>query len=159
MALVQFINDSEPYLNAENLNNNFNELNSITSQFSNVRNWTPVLDNATVTFTKQEGKYIKIGKLVIFWFSLRGTISNTSGDAYAFISGLPHSNNYADTSGSLFEHFNCTSDNSMNLLLRITGNKLCLQKDNNSAGSAAAQWSSGGGTFYLGGSGFYLTNE
>ena len=27
MALVQFVNDSAPYLNAENLNNNFNELN------------------------------------------------------------------------------------------------------------------------------------
>lgn len=28
MALVEFVNDSAPYLNAENLNNNFNELNN-----------------------------------------------------------------------------------------------------------------------------------
>lgn len=28
MALVEFNNDSTPYLNAENLNNNFNELNN-----------------------------------------------------------------------------------------------------------------------------------
>ena len=62
MALVTFVNDSAPYLNAENLNNNFNEINNktIPEDISNL-----------ITFENDEqayGQFKKIGNMVMITY-------------------------------------------------------------------------------------------
>ena len=83
--------------------------------------WTPKLENATVTYTRQNGRYIKIGKMVFVWWSIRGTISEVTGTGYSQFSGLPYNCNF-ETAGTLFEHLNCCTDNNMNVTVRIVNN-------------------------------------
>lgn len=54
MALVEFTNNQAPYINAENLNNNFNELNKINSIIDGI-----TLNTVSVTTdtTKEVGNY------------------------------------------------------------------------------------------------------
>lgn len=58
--------------------------------------WEPELscvneDAPTVTYTKQLGEYIKIGKLVYITFAVRGRITALNGtNNYALIAGVPY---------------------------------------------------------------------
>lgn len=74
MALVEFTNNQAPYINAQNLNNNFNELkNEIEGT------WQDITLNAgweNLEGNYQTAQYKLIGKQVIF----RGLIKRTSGN-------------------------------------------------------------------------------
>lgn len=124
----------------------------------NVKDWTPSLANANVTYTMQTGKYMKIGNLVFVWFRLRGTINSVSEPRHALINGLPYNCSY-ETSGNILEHLNITNDNTRNVILRVVGNQLGIQGDNEYAGAGVDRWYASENTFYLGGSAVYITNE
>lgn len=121
-------------------------------------NWTPTIENATVTYTIQNGKYKKINNIVFINCKLRGTITAVASPAYAKISGLPYTP-YDDMAGNLMEHLNCC-DNNKNLLVRFynesSNGKIGLQTDDNNAGAGSAHWVAGQGTFYLTITGFYF---
>ena len=69
MALVQFIDDSAPYLSADNLNNNFNELNTKITQLITTDNFTSnsitINANSTYSYTFNVAKtgYTALGIL------------------------------------------------------------------------------------------------
>ena len=120
--------------------------------------WTPVMQNATATLTKQVGTYKKFDKIVFINCLLEGTITASANPYYAYISGLPYVPN--DTfSGNLGVHYNCLV-NDQNQLVRIVNTNnvgyIELRRDNAKAGSELAQWNAGLGTFYLYISGFYF---
>lgn len=56
MALVEFQNNEPPYLNAENLNNNFNECNNIIESDSNANgNWIKYSDGTMICYGIKSG--------------------------------------------------------------------------------------------------------
>lgn len=57
MALVTFVDDTPPYLNAQNLNNNFNELNS---KASNKIGMTATLNSATSVTVSTAYNYVRV---------------------------------------------------------------------------------------------------
>ena len=144
----------EAYRNTVKITGNL-VYNGYSSKY--VSTWTPTLANANVTYERQRGYYIKFGCIVFVWFGLQGTINSVSGNAYAFIDGLPFSC-AMPTAGSLFEHYNITDSNQRGVLLRVTGNQLAIQNDNQ-AGVSIETWSPNQGTFYLSGNAVYFTNE
>ena len=120
--------------------------------------WTPVMENATVTYTKRVGTYKKIDKIVFVNCLLEGSITASSSPYYAIISGLPFAPNNK-YSGNVGIHYNCCV-NDQNQLVRFyndsNAGKIELSRDNAEAGSVLAQWNTGLGTFYLYISGFYF---
>ena len=147
------------YIDSSGIAHNRELLNTILNKIPyNEGRWTPKLENATVTYTRQEGRYIKIGKIVFVWWRIRGTISSVTGTRYSQISGLPYNCVY-ETAGTLFEHLNCCTDNTMNVLVRLYSNLICIQQDGDSAGGSLYNWASGKGTFYLSGMGVYLATD
>ena len=122
--------------------------------------WTPTMDNANVTYTLRLGTYKKIGNMVFYNCRLRGTINSTTSPYYATISGLPFAPD-TDYAGTLFEHLNCCVNN-QNLLVRVSNSNnagvIGLQRDNENAGGALAQWNTDLGTFYISITGFYFTD-
>lgn len=106
MALVQFVNDSAPYLNAENLNNNFSELAKIgnsavfckTNSQSMQDNTLTVVqlnrtDIASDYFELLNDGTIKVLKdiskvLVTMNIRVSNTVSNAGGYVYARVNGV-----------------------------------------------------------------------
>ena len=125
--------------------------------------WTPVIENATVNYTRQSGIYIKMGKLVFIAFNLRGTITAISSPAYAFITGLPFVPRDYLSSGSFYEYANCFNDNTTPRLMRIgvdpshQSGFVAIQ-NGNTGGMNMSFWYSSNNTFYLSGSGFYIVD-
>lgn len=156
-------------VNATNLNAlQTNVENAIPTKTSDLTNdsdfvsyeagtWTPALVNATATYDKQIGKYLKTGKLIHVEWQIKGTINSVSSPAQAYISGLPYSSSI-DTAGSLFEYGGCFNSDSTHRLARITGNQIGIQ-NGTSAGLSISSWETGHGTFYLSGSATYIQNE
>ena len=147
--------DTTTPITADNLNLLQDNIENI---FTDIKDWTPSLANASATYAIQTGKYIKIGKLVFVWFRLRGTINSVSEPRYAYVNGLPYTC-YFETSGSLFEHAGISNDDTRNVLLRVVNRQLAIQKDDAQAGVAIEKWYPSENTFYLGGSAVYITNE
>jgi len=131
---------------------------NIENLFTDIKTWTPTMANANVTYTNNDGYYLKLGRLVFIWFRLQGKINSVNEPKYAFINGLPFECAY-QTSGSVFDHWHITDDDSRNVLLRVTSDKLAIQKDDSDAGAVIEKWYASDNTFYLGGSAVYFTNE
>lgn len=154
-------------INFQNLPNtttpvNANDLNQLQTNVENAINglfengsWTPVMDNANVTYERQIGRYYKINNLVYVFFELQGTINSVDSPAYAFISGLPYTTTTYDQAGSLYEYANCFNDNSTPRLVRVTQNKIGIQ-NGDFGGTGISNWETGHGTFYLSGSAIYI---
>ena len=95
MALVTFVNDSAPYLNADNLNNNFTECNNIIDSGSNANGsyikfsdgtlmqWGEATKTITSTTALASGGYRSAG----FDFSFPIEFYNTSISVVAMSSG------------------------------------------------------------------------
>lgn len=151
MARINYQNlpSTSTPLNATNLNN----MQDIIEQGQ----WTPTLANANVTYDQQYGLYFKIGNLVFVTWRLEGTIDSVSSPAYAFINGLPY-NASLQQAGSLFNYANCFNDNITPRLARVVNNQIGIQ-DGGGGGISISFWETGHGTFYLGGSATYLTDN
>ena len=130
----------------------------VNGKLNEIKQWTPTLTNANVTYDQQYGFYLKIGNLVFVTWILQGTINSVSSPAYAYINGLPH-NALIQQAGSLFEYANCFNDNTTPRLVRITSDRRIGIQNGGSAGISISSWESGHGTFYLSGSATYLTND
>ena len=142
-------------LSANNLNQlQTNVENAINGLFE-MGSWTPVMNNANVTYEVQVGRYYKINNLVYVFFKLQGTINSVDSPAYAFISGLPYTTTTYDQAGSLYEYANCFYDNLTPRLLRITQNQIGIQ-NGDGGGTGISSWETGHGTFYLSGSATYV---
>lgn len=155
MQKINFVNNQAPYINAENLNA---MQSNIENEFTDIKQWTPTMENANVTYTNQTGYYLKLGRLVFIWFRLQGKINSVTSPGYAFINGLPFSNSFT-TSGSVYEHLNITDDNTRNVLLKVVGNQLGIQSDGQYAGTSIENWYASNNTFYLAGSAVYYTDN
>lgn len=110
--------------------------------------WTPIIENANVTYDRQQGTYYKIGRLVNLTFRLQGTINSVTSPGYAFIDGVPF--DAQQQAGSLYEYSNCFSNDTTPRTLRIINRELGIQ-DGDTGGSTISQWEAGRGTFYLSG--------
>lgn len=162
--ITNSVNDLSNYTLSSNLSTvatsgNYNDLsNKPTLLEVTSGTWTPVMKNATVTYTKRVGTYKKIDKIVFINCLLEGNITASSSPYYAIISGLPFAPNNK-YSGNIGIHYNCCV-NDQNQLVRFYNDnnvgKIELCRDNAKAGSELAQWNAGLGTFYLYISGFYF---
>lgn len=129
----------------------------VNGKLNDIKQWTPTLANANVTYDKQYGFYLKIGNLVFVTWRLQGTINNVTSPGYAFINGLPF-DSIINQAGSLFEYDNCFNDDTKPRMARVSDNRIGIQ-DGAVGGSAISFWEAGHGTFYLGGSATYLTDD
>lgn len=75
--------------------------------------WTPRLVNVkdggtdpTVTYTERRGTYVKVDKLVIAFFVLKGSITNVQSGNYAALGGLPYDVRDALGLGSVTSAYN-----------------------------------------------------
>ena len=75
--------------------------NAVSSTLSIVNTWTPNVTfstaNGTITYTAQNGNYVKTGKQVTAYFTINASQSGASGNM--FINGLPYT--AATGSGSM----------------------------------------------------------
>lgn len=151
MARINYQNlpSTSTPLNATNLNS----MQDIIEQGQ----WTPTLANANATYDQQYGLYFKIGNLVFVTWRLEGTINSVSSPGYAFINGLPF-DSIINQAGSLFEYDNCFNDDTKPRMARVSDNQIGIQ-NGAVGGSAISFWEAGHGTFFLGGSATYLTND
>lgn len=140
---------------ANNLNDLQDNVEDAINGLFESGNWTPVMDNANVTYDVRVGKYYKINNLVYVFFQLRGTINSVDSSPYAFISGLPYTTTTYDQAGSLYEYDNCFYDNLTPRLLRVTQNQIGIQ-NGDGGGAVISFWEAGHGTFYLSGSATYM---
>lgn len=88
MALVEFVNDSAPYLNAENLNNNFNELNKFGGAILKSKS------NSTTATIKSINGY---GRVYIFATNLLTYIAFEGDGVNATIHDMIGTNQYSVT--------------------------------------------------------------
>lgn len=143
-------------VNATNLNNLQDNVEDAISDIFESGSWTPVIENANVTYERQQGTYYKIGKLVNLTFRLQGTINSVASSGYAFISGVPF--DAQQQAGSLYEYSNCFSNDTTPRTLRIINNELGIQ-DGDTGGATISQWKAGRGTFYLSGTVTYTSEN
>jgi hypothetical protein len=69
-----------------------------------------VIRNATATYSRQVGEYVKFGKIVFYMFTLKMKITSIDGNAaYASIAGLPYYPYYGYCAGSLQETYQALS--------------------------------------------------
>ena len=146
------------YIDSTDIVHNRELLSSILNKITySEGSWTPTMANANVTYTMQQGYYLKIGNLVFVTWYLRGTINSVSNPYYAFINGLPF-NSLIDQAGSLFQYAYCFNNDTTPRLVRINGNRIGIQSGA-AGGTGISSWEAGHGTFYLSGSATYLTND
>lgn len=159
MATINYENlpSTTTPLNATNLNT--------MQQIVEEGQWTPTIGALnetapTTSYTIQDGKYYKIGKLVYINFSIRGQITALNGtNNYGVIKGLPFSEANADFGkytipfGGNYGLCNHTED----AIGVINNNMLRLQYNNGSAATKIVVTQ--GNYFEIAGSGWYITNS
>lgn len=127
--------------------------------------WTPVFTatstNPTVTYSKQEGRYVKVGKMVLVQFDLRWT-SKTGGSGTLFISGLPFNADAGYNYGALSEKQNVNLDAGYTYLTievypSSTG-IMIIQSGVTNSGAALSPASLGNGGYAIGGASYISAN-
>lgn len=142
---------------------NATNLNSLSNSIEE-GSWTPVIaalseTAPTVTYSRQFGRYKKIGSIVFFRFNIRAKITALNGtNNYAVINGLPYEatasalGDYAFTFGALYSAVNDYTNATMcpySNYLRVQGNY----------GASAIKWVVTATSYMeIAGSGFYFTS-
>lgn len=96
MTKINFINGSQPAINATNLNALQTNVDNAKQDKMKEGIWTPILTTLediapTMTYIIQRGKYKKIGNMVYISVYIRGNITALNGsENYAKITGLPY---------------------------------------------------------------------
>ena len=163
MDKINFVNDSEPELSAENLNQMQDNIENAIEERAKVEygEWTPTLYdannnvNVNVTYTQRKGYYVKMGKLVKLYFDLAGTINSVASDNYATISGLPFNPEaYAKFAGVVTCSLNLLNERT--ILPTIKGFQTTAGLYSGITGGNILKYQAGLGTFNLRGSIDYI---
>ena len=129
--------------------------------------WTPLITtiegkNPAVTYTRQSGRYRKIGDLVYIDFYISGKITELKGtDNYALVGGIPYmfnSDKFGQQALSLGVCYNLLDGNPTPNLVGNSGGYSIRLQQNSGAGATKLKVSGSVGYFELGGSGVYKTN-
>lgn len=125
--------------------------------------WTPVIRNATLTYTTQSGNYHRIGNVVFYSCQVRGNITAVTGDEYAYIDGLPFHAQYASGGGSMKEYLRLVVADDIPPTVIISydstyGTYISLQNTSTGKGTSTTKWKTTGSgqTFYCSLTGFYF---
>lgn len=127
--------------------------------------WTPVFTatggNPTVTYSKQEGRYVKVGKMVLVQFDLRWT-AKSGGSGTVFIGGLPFTADGGYNYGVIAEKQNVNLDAGYSYLtaeVYPSGTQiLIIQTGVTNSGSALTPAHFGNGGYAIGGASYISTN-
>lgn len=125
--------------------------------------WTPVMRNATATYTVQNGYYHRIGNVVFYSCQIRGNISAVTGSEYAYIDGLPFHAQYSSGGGLMKEYLRLVVNDDVPPAIIINyessfGTYISLQNTSPGKGTSATKWKTTGSgqTFYCSLTGFYF---
>ena len=164
MALIEFkdLPDTTTPVTAENLNNNFEELDNKIDNLIEEDSWTPTISAwnetaPTLTYTSRRGYYKKIGNIVFFDFYIRAKITALNGtNNYAQITGLPYASinhGFGSQAGSIGALYSAVY-NPHDTKFIISGDNIRIQ---HSYGAEAAKWVVTSTSYMeIGGSGFYF---
>lgn len=126
--------------------------------------WTPIftgsVSNPTVTYSKQEGRYVKVGKMVLAQFDLRWT-AKSGGSGALFISGLPFTSDVGYNYAVISEKQNINLDAGYTYLTSevypTSTSLMVIQTGATSSGSAMGPGHLGTGGYAIGGSSYIST--
>lgn len=127
--------------------------------------WTPAFTgsttNPTVTYTKQEGRYVKVGKMVLVQFDLRWS-SKSGGSGTVYISGLPFTSDGGYNYGVIAEKQNVNMDSGYTYLVaEVFGNNTVIGMVQSNATSSAISLGTGNigaGGYVIGGASYISAN-
>lgn len=127
--------------------------------------WTPTFTgattNPTVTYTKQEGRYVKVGKMVLVQFDLRWS-SKSGGSGTVQISGLPFSTDGGYNYGVVSEKQNVNMDAGYTYLVaELPGSNTVIflvQSNATSSGASLGTGNIGTGGYVIGGASYISAN-
>lgn len=127
--------------------------------------WTPVFTgsggNPTVTYSKQEGRYVKVGKMVLVQFDLRWT-SKSGGSGALFVAGMPFTADGGYNYGVISEKQNVNLDSGYTYLTAevypSSSQLLLIQTGATNSGAAMGPGHIGNGGYVIGGTSYISSN-